>query len=80
MKGCSITAQLSIFATLFLLEVAARKRSAIDKGYIPDSDQNPTQTIKLLEFRLKIIEESIKKYSNTDKSSCPGRLSSTLNT
>ena len=38
MKGLSITAQISLFAALFLLEMAARKRSAIDREYIPDSD------------------------------------------
>ena len=48
-------------------------------AYVLYKKQNPTQTIKLLEFCLKIIEESIEKYSNTDKSGCPERPNSTLN-
>ena len=38
LKGRSNAAQISLFATLFLLEMAATKRSAIDREYIPDSD------------------------------------------
>lgn len=38
MKARSITAQTLLFAALFLSEMAARKRSAIDRVYIPDSD------------------------------------------
>ena len=48
-------------------------------AYVLYKKQSPTQTIKLLELRMKIIEESIEKYSNTDKSGCPGRPSSSLN-
>ena len=48
-------------------------------AYVHYKKQNPSQTIKLFEFRLKIIEESNEKYSNTDKSRCPGRPNSTLN-
>ena len=48
-------------------------------AHVLHKKQNPTETIKLLEFRLRIIEESIEKYSNTDKSGCPGRPSSALN-
>ncbi|GFX57315.1 piggyBac transposable element-derived protein 4 [Trichonephila clavipes] len=41
--------------------------------------QNPTHNIKLLEFRLRMVEESIQKYSNRDNCSGPGRPSSTPN-
>ena len=38
LKGRSITAQTSLFAALFLSEMAARKCSATDRVPIPDSD------------------------------------------
>ena len=38
MKGRRITAQISLFAALFLLEMAARECLAIYREYIPDSD------------------------------------------
>lgn len=41
--------------------------------------QNPIQNIKLLEICLQMVEESIQKYSDGNKSGCPGRPSSTPN-
>ncbi|GFT36813.1 piggyBac transposable element-derived protein 4 [Trichonephila clavipes] len=48
-------------------------------AYVLYKKQNPTHNIKLLEFRLRMIEESIQKYSDRDNCSGPGRPSSTLN-
>ncbi|GFX07117.1 piggyBac transposable element-derived protein 4 [Trichonephila clavipes] len=47
--------------------------------YVLYKKKNPTHNIKLLEFRLRIVEESIQKYSDRDNCSGPGRPSSTLN-
>ncbi|GFX89857.1 piggyBac transposable element-derived protein 4 [Trichonephila clavipes] len=48
-------------------------------AYVISKKQNPTHNIKLLEFRLRLVEESIQKYSDRVNCSGPGRPSSTLN-
>ncbi|GFV23205.1 piggyBac transposable element-derived protein 4 [Trichonephila clavipes] len=48
-------------------------------AYVLYKKQNPTHNIKLLEFRLRMVEESIQKYSDRDNCSGPGRPTSTLN-
>ncbi|GFX83121.1 piggyBac transposable element-derived protein 4 [Trichonephila clavipes] len=48
-------------------------------AYVLYKKQNPTHNIKLLEFRLRMVEESIQKFSDRDNCSGPGRPSSTLN-
>ncbi|GFU52113.1 piggyBac transposable element-derived protein 4 [Trichonephila clavipes] len=48
-------------------------------AYVLYKKQNPTHNIKLLEFRLRMVEESIQKYSDRENCSGPGRPSSTLN-
>ncbi|GFU64632.1 piggyBac transposable element-derived protein 4 [Trichonephila clavipes] len=48
-------------------------------AYVLYKKQNSTHNIKLLEFRLRMVEESIQKYSDRDNCSGPGRQSSTPN-
>ncbi|GFW70629.1 piggyBac transposable element-derived protein 4 [Trichonephila clavipes] len=42
-------------------------------AYVLYKKQNPTHNIKLLEFRLRMVEESIQKYSDRHNCSGPGR-------